>query len=109
MLYLTVKLYGKNGVKGEFKAYETKALNLFRRYGGEVIVAYAPVRDGALSDFPDEIQILRIAGKTEFERFMNDPERSALSEERSRVIRKTEIYFPEEIVQQRAGDRRSRS
>jgi uncharacterized protein (DUF1330 family) len=97
MLYLTVKLYGKNGLKGEFRSYETKALNLFRKHGGEVVVAYEPVRDAA--DFPDEIQILRIAGKAELERFMNDPERLALSEERSRVIRKTEIYLSDQVVE----------
>jgi len=98
VVYATVKLYGRNRIKGEFKAYETKAVNLFRKYGGEVVVAYSPARNDASADFPDEIQILRITGTAEFERFMNDPERLAMSEERERVIRKTEIYLSEEII-----------
>ena len=38
MLYITVHLYGKTGIAGEFKDYETKALNIFRRHGGEVCI-----------------------------------------------------------------------
>ena len=38
-LYLTVHLYGWQGVPGEFKDYEQHALDLFRRHGGEVLAA----------------------------------------------------------------------
>ena len=99
MLYLTVKLYGRKGIRGEFREYETKALSLFRRHGGEVVVAYAPQRNDSAADFPDEIQILRIAGTAEFEGFMKDPERLTMADERDRVIRKTEIFLSQEIIE----------
>jgi uncharacterized protein (DUF1330 family) len=99
VLYATVKLYGKTGIKGEFRAYETKALNLFRRHGGEVVVAYAPRRNDSSADVPDEVQVLRIPGLAEFERFMKDPERLSMAQERERVIRKTEVFLSEEIIE----------
>jgi hypothetical protein len=101
MLYLTVKLYGRNGVRGEFFAYEQKALDIFKRHGGEVVVAYTPAPDNggkAQADFPDEIQILRIADREAFDRFMQDPERLGLAAEREAVIRKTEVYLSGEII-----------
>lgn len=98
MLYLTVKLYGRKGIPGEFKDYESKALAVFRKHGGEVIVAYAPVPDPSRAEWPDEIQVLRIAGAEEFERFMGDPERTALAAEREAVIRKTEVFLSREVI-----------
>ena len=35
MLYVTVHLYGKNRIRGEFREYESKALSIFRKHGGE--------------------------------------------------------------------------
>jgi len=98
MLYLTVKLYGKNGIEGEFRDYESKALKLFRRHGGEVVVAYAPIRTPGTENTPDEIQILRIENQAMFEKFMQDPERLTLAAERDRVLAKTEIYISEKII-----------
>ncbi len=93
MIYLTVLLFGRNGVQGEFLAYERKALEIFRRHGGEVIAAYAP--DGSIpsENRPDEVQILRMGDRAAFEAFMRDPERVALAAERESVIRKTEVYL----------------
>src|SRR4051812_25809702 len=98
MLYLTVKLFGRTGIRGEFKEYETKALALFRKYGGEVVVAYAPTLDENQVEIPDEIQILKIPGRTELENFLQDPERLNMSGERDKVIRKTEVYISDEII-----------
>lgn len=98
MFYLTVKLYGKKRIRGEFRAYEKKALDIFRRHGGEVVAAYVPEPDKGQADYPDEIQILRIADRNAFEEFMKDPERLALSGERDAVIRKTEVYPSAEII-----------
>lgn len=98
MLYVTVFLYGKNGVKGEFKDYETKALNIFKKYGGEVIVVYAPIRDGSTPETPDEIQILKIADRATLNAFINDPERVSLADERNSVIRRTDTYLSDEMI-----------
>jgi uncharacterized protein (DUF1330 family) len=99
MLYITVKLFGRNGIRGEFKAYEAKALAIFRKHGGEVVVAYAPASDKAQAEMPDEIQILKISGREKFDRFMNDPDRIKMADERNAVIRKTEVYLSEEIIE----------
>jgi uncharacterized protein (DUF1330 family) len=98
MLYITVHLYGKTGVAGEFKDYESKALNIFRRHGGDVIVAYRPVRQSGAENVPDEIQILRIADQATLERFMKDPERVSMAAERDAVIQRTDLYLSDALV-----------
>lgn len=97
MLYITVMLYGKNGIQGEFKDYESKALNIFKQHGGEIIAAYRPISGGP--DTPDEIQILKIAGRAELDAFMNDPARLAMAGERNHVIRRTDTYLSDEMVE----------
>jgi len=98
MLYITVHLYGKNGTPGEFKDYESKALKIFRQHGGEVIIAYTPVQDSGVDNIPDEIQILRIENRARLEVFMKDPERVKMAEERNSVIKRTDIFISEEII-----------
>ena len=98
MLYITVKLYGKNGIPGEFREYENKALKIFKQHAGEVLVAYVPVREPGNADIPDEIQILRIENQARLDEFMQDPERTKMAAERERVIRKTELYISQELV-----------
>jgi len=97
-LYITVKIFGRTGRRGEFRDYETKALNLFRKHGGEIVIAYAPSKDGGQVDPPDEIQILKIADRSGFESFLNDPERIKMSGERDAVIKRTEVYISDEII-----------
>ncbi|MEO7425666.1 MAG: hypothetical protein ABI036_10795 [Fibrobacteria bacterium] len=98
MLYITVHLYGRTGTPGEFRDYESKALNIFKRHGGEVLVAYTPAVSKDQTGVPDEIQILKIASQSDFEGFMGDSDRVALAAERERVIRKTEVFLSKEIV-----------
>ncbi len=98
MIYITVKLFGRNGFKGEFKDYESKALNIFKKYGGEVIIAYAPLVEIKSDNTPDEIQILKIATQEAFKNFMVDPERLSMAAERDAVIRKTEVFVSGEVV-----------
>lgn len=98
MLYITVHLYGKTGVPGEFKAYEAKALGIFKKHGGEVWVAYAPSALKGQVDIPDEIQILKISSQSAFDGFMRDPDRTALAEERESVISRTEVFISKEII-----------
>jgi uncharacterized protein (DUF1330 family) len=99
MLYITVHLYGRTGTPGEFKEYESKALGIFKKHGGEVLVAYAPSRLKDQVDCPDEIQILKIPSQSDFDKFMNDPDRIAMAQEREMVIRKTEVFLSQKIIQ----------
>ncbi len=98
VLYLVVKLFGRAGVRGEFWEYENKALDLFRKHGGEVVAAFAPAPAGPGIEMPDEIQILKMADRAEFDTFMKDPARVDMAAERDRVIRKTEVYLSEAII-----------
>lgn len=98
MIYITVNLFGRNGARGEFREYESKALALFKKHGGEVMVAYVPAADANQKEIPDEIQILRIPDSTKFDDFMKDPDRVKLADERNSVIRKTEVYISGEII-----------
>jgi hypothetical protein len=102
MLYMTVHLFGYPGIPGGFREYEMKALDIFRRHGGEVIVAYAPIQMGGgrgeAGETPDEIQVLRIPDRDRFDAFMQDPERMGMAEERARVIRKTEVFLSGDII-----------
>src|SRR5690348_17307412 len=98
MLYVNVHLFGRKGVRGGFLAYETKALDVFRKHGGEVVVAYAPIPAADGAETPDEIQVLRIADRKAFDAFMQDPARAAMAAERDAVIRKTEVFLSGTII-----------
>ncbi len=69
-----------------------------KRHGGEIVVAYAPIPEPNGSETPDEIQILKISDRTDFESFMKDPDRLKMSDERNAVIRKVEVYISSEII-----------
>src|SRR6185369_10248298 len=99
MLYITVKLFGRTGKRGEFRGYESKALELFRKHGGEVVVAYAPTLEKNQLERPDEIQVLKIPSRSQFEAFLNDPDRIRMSAERDEVIRRTDVFISDEINQ----------
>ena len=99
MLIITVHLYGKNGIRGEFKDYETKALSIFQKHGGEVVYTYVPLRNNNSVDIPDEIQVLKISNQEMFQKFMQDPERVSLAAERDSVIRKTEVFLSESMIE----------
>jgi uncharacterized protein (DUF1330 family) len=99
MLYITVHLYGRNGNPGEFREYEKKALDIFRRHGGEVVVAYTPAPGSGTGDVPDEIQVLRIKDKNALDGFMGDPDRVGMAAERESVLRRTEVFLSDRIVQ----------
>lgn len=98
MLYLTVHLYGHRGFPGEFKDYEQKALDIFKKHGGEVVVAFAPDRPSGTNEVPDEIQVLRIGSLEAFQSFMSDPERTRMAAERDAVIRRTDVFLSTELI-----------
>jgi uncharacterized protein (DUF1330 family) len=99
MFYATVNLYRRPGKESEFRAYETLALRVFRKHGGDVLVAFVPQCVGIAGDVPDEIQVLKIESSARFESFMNDPERIALAAEREGVIWRTELFISDELVE----------
>ena len=97
-VHIVVHLFAANGAKEGMKAYEEKALRIFRRHGGEILAAFKPDSKSGDKPAPDEIQILRIRSREDFEKFMNDPDRVGMSDERNRVIAKTEVFISKEDV-----------
>ena len=80
------------------RAYESKALSLFRRHGGEILTAFVPETGPAGAPGPDEIQVLRIPDRRRFEAFLSDPERAALAEMRDASVGKTEVFLSAELI-----------
>lgn len=61
-------------------------------------MAYAPISPAGSEDVPDEIQVLRIANRAAFDRFMTDPDRVTMADERNSVIGRTEVFVSGEVV-----------
>ena len=99
MLYIIVHLYVVKNAEEKMYAYEKKALNVFRKHGGEVVTAFRPKSTNANETMPDEIQILRIESQKSFDTFMQDRERLTMAAERDAAIRKTEVFISGELVE----------
>ena len=99
MIIIAVHLYAVSGAEAAMRIYEGKALRIFRKHGGEVLAAFKPAPEANGKPSPDEIQILRMASRDAFARFMVDPERVNLSEERKRAIAKTEVFISQTHVE----------
>ena len=116
MLYIIAHLYTNPDAADAFHLYEEKALVLFKKHGGTVIGAFKPERPGTGStgrgqayqgtapdswdaEVPHEIHMPSIPTDEAFANYRNDPGILALAEERTRVIRKTDIFVSRETVQ----------
>lgn len=115
MLYIIAHLYVNPDSAGAFHLYEKKALAIFKGHGGTIIGAFKPERPGTGSgargkayqgtapeswdsEVPHEIHVLSIPSDEAFASYRNDPGILALAAERSRVIRKSEIFVSRESV-----------
>jgi uncharacterized protein (DUF1330 family) len=98
MLYVLAKLYVRPGAHAEFRTYERKALELFRRHGGQLVAAFSPEPGPEGVDWPDEIHVLNITDRTHFEDFLADPDRQALAGERDAVLRHSETFISRTII-----------
>lgn len=92
-IHIIVHLFAVNGSTEGMKAYEDKSLRIFRKHGGEIVAAFKPDLNLEGKSNPDEIQVLKIHSMEAFKKFLNDPERTGLSDERDRVIAKTEMFI----------------
>jgi uncharacterized protein (DUF1330 family) len=100
MVHIIVHLFAAPGQKEGMKSYEDKVLRIFRKHGGEIVAAFKPsarLQLGGQPD-PDEIQILTINSMEAFEGFKSDSERLDLSNERKRVITRTELFISKDEI-----------
>ncbi|MEV0891200.1 hypothetical protein [Promicromonospora sp. NPDC050262] len=87
-------LWARPGQGAGLTAYEDKVLALVPEHGGTVLQRAAS--DGA-DGRPHEVQLYRFAGQRELDGYLADPRRTALTEERDRVVARTEL-FPVDLL-----------
>ena len=95
---LCVLLWAHPGQADTMAAYEDRVLSLLTEHDGTLVQrlrAHEP-------DGPHEIQIIAFASRAGFDAYMADPRRTALAQERDRVIARTELLHVD-IVAQLAG------
>lgn len=98
LFYIVAQLYIYPGKEAEFHEYETQALHIARKHGGELICAFTPVYADAGVETPTEIHVLRFFDREAFDTFKSDPEHVTIADLRSKVISKTVIVTSNEIV-----------
>ena len=91
MLHIFVHLYVIPDQIETFRAYETAALRIFRKHGGELITAVRPILNQP--DAPFEIHHLTIDSEEAFKAFRQDPDHKALADMRQQCMSHTDIYL----------------
>jgi uncharacterized protein (DUF1330 family) len=77
-----------------FEAYERKALSIAQRHSGRLERAIRVTKDaGGTGESPFEVHVLSFPTDVQFAQFRTDPELVALSDERARVISRTEVLL----------------
>jgi hypothetical protein len=82
-------LWAHPGQEAALTAYEDRVLRLLPEHGGTVV--QRAVSDGA-EGRPHEVQLYRFAGQDGLDSYLADPRRTALAEERDRVVARTEVF-----------------
>jgi len=98
LFYVVAQLYIYPGKEAEFHEYETQALHIARKHGGELICAFTPVYADAGIETPTEIHVLRFGDRSAFDTFKSDPEHAAIADWRADVIRKTVIVVSGDVI-----------
>ncbi len=96
-LHLCCLLWAHDDAAGDLTRYEDTVLDLLPEHGGAVLNRV--VGDGQ-GGTPHEVQILRLADRSALDAYLADPRRTALADERDRVIARTEVFE----VDVRTGD-----
>lgn len=87
-------LWARPGQEAALTAYEDRVLELVPEHGGTVL--QRAVSDGA-EGRPHEVQLYRFASQAHLDSYLADPRRTALEDERDRVVAATEL-FPVELL-----------
>lgn len=88
-LELCCFLWARPGQEAALTAYEDRVLKLLPEHGGTVV--QRAVSDGG-EGRPHEVQLYRFAGQAGLDSYVADPRRTALAEERDRVVARTEVF-----------------
>jgi len=89
MLHLTLLIFVKEGKEAAFAAYEEKMIPLLARYNGRLLYSMQPNADDTMKgEVPHEIQILSFDSRTDYQSYMDSPQRRALDYLRKEAIEK---------------------
>jgi uncharacterized protein (DUF1330 family) len=88
-IYIVASLWIREEALEAFEAYERKASQIMRRYGGSIERTMRPATASDGAERPFEIHLLRFPSDELFERYRADSELKALSVEREAVITRT--------------------
>lgn len=88
-LLLCCLLWAVPGQADAMAAYEDAVLALLPENGGEVTHR---LRGTGADGSPDEVQVFRFASRAAVDSYLADPRRLALSDERDRVVARTELF-----------------
>jgi uncharacterized protein (DUF1330 family) len=98
MLLITVHLFAHEGNITALHDFEQEALTVIREFGGELLVAFKPANPDKSPEIPDEIHLLQFPSHEAFDAYRQSPKTAALAPKRAAAIRKTVVYFSEEVV-----------
>lgn len=82
-------LWAHPGQEAALTAYEDRVLRLLPEHGGTLV--QRAVSDGA-ENRPHEVQLYRFESQAGLDCYIADPRRTALAEERDRVVARTEVF-----------------
>ncbi|MGN6326182.1 hypothetical protein [Pseudolysinimonas sp.] len=88
-LRLCCLLWAAAGEEDGLHAYEDAVLSRVPVHGGRVVTR--ELGDGA-DDTPHEVQVFEFSSRSALDGYLADPERAARTEERDRVVARTELF-----------------
>ena len=99
MIHLFVHLYIHKNQESNFHQYETAALTIWRKHGGQLISANRPNpnQSTTLHPPPYEIHHLTIPNQAAFAAFRANPQQQNLAPLRQKCIAQTEIFWTDPI------------
>ena len=89
MITLCVLLWPRPGQEQALRAYEDQVLVLLERHGATLVSRV--VHDAYTDQLPYEIQVIDLPDQAALDAYLNDPDRTALADQRDRSVARTEI------------------
>lgn len=88
-LTLSVLLWAHPGCGAALANYEDDVLTLLAGHGAELLSRVRSLQDG---EGPTEMHVISFASQPQFDAYMADPRRTAMSDRRDAAIARTEIH-----------------
>ena len=95
-IVVVVSLFIHPGQEIRFRQYETEAVRIMRRYGGQVERVIRPLVAAPAVPLPHEIHIISFPSIERFEAYRADTDLAELAPLRQSAIARTEIMIGEE-------------